>query len=191
MAAETFRVRDRTLGLIEVTGQVIGCIDTRQGAPEQNLSRRRPRWGRNQVFLLADHTYVLVTEAFSTLYHTEPTTCRIGNGLPSGDRTTVAAMNRELAAIGLDPDQAVSCDVCRPSWPEDLDQADVIRYEFPRRQVVQAESGRQVTQALVTSRKYSGVRATKVPEPTRALLAQCQDSDPDFYSSDEPAIKIG
>lgn len=188
---ETFRVRDRTLGPIEVTGYVIGRIDTRQGAPEQHLSRRRPRWGVNTVFLLRDHTYVLVTEAFSTLYHTSPTTCRIGNGLPSGDQTTVEAMARELESIGLTMDDAVSCDVCKPDWPEDLAPTDLVRYEFPRRQVVQAENGRQITSALVTSRKYSGTRSTRVPEPTRALLALCQANDPEFYSADEPAIKIG
>jgi hypothetical protein len=125
------------------------------------------------------------------MYHTPDTRCTIGNGQPSGSECQVLEMAAELEHMGLRLRDAISCDVCQPDWPEDLRADETVRFEFPRRQVSQCESGSQVRGQLVTSRRYSGVRSTKVPEPVRALLALCVAADPDFYASDEPAIKIG
>lgn len=174
-------ITDRVLGSFVITGYQIGRIDTREGAPGQRLDRPRPRWGVNTVWKLRDGTYVLVREAFSTVYHTAGTSCRTKNKLQSGEPATVADL----------PDDAVPCWVCHPAYPDELGEREQIRFEHPRRTIDQCQDGAQVIARLTTSRKHSGVVTTETPEPTRALLLQCRSNDPRFATAQAPAAAFG
>ena len=177
----TMVIKDRTLGEFEITGTRIGRIDTRDGAPGQNLDRPRPRWGVNTVIKLRNGEYVLVREAFSIFYHTAATTCSTRTTQQSGEPPVWQDL----------PDDAMPCWKCRPPAPEDLEDGELVRFEFPRRSVDQCTDATQVVSRLTTSRKASGTRTAEVPEPIRALLAQCRDNDDDFGLTAAPRVRIG
>jgi hypothetical protein len=178
---ETVRITDRLSPPVEITGTKIGHIDTREGAPEQSLGRPRRRWGVNRVWRLRSGGYVLAREAYSVIYHTNPTTCLTRNGLQSGDPADVDEL----------PDEAYPCWACKPPYPEALDDGGKpVRFEFPRRTIDQCSDPGQVVYRLTNSRKFSGILAQEIPEPTRALLEQCRDHDPDFADAEMPVQRI-
>lgn len=177
----TITITDRITGTLTITGTLIGKIDTRDGAPGQMLDYPRSRWGANRVVKLASGEYVLIREAFSLVYHTNPTTCRTATGAQHGDVATWDDL----------PDDAVPCWKCHPPEPEDLGETEQVRYEFPRRSVDQCEDPAQVIAQLARRRSHSGVRSVDLPEPARALIAMCQDNDPDFRDAAMPEVRIG
>ena len=176
---QTIVIRDRLAGDTEITGYVIGEISTRMGAPSQGYQRPKVRWGVNRVIKLESGGYVLIREAFSVIYHTRNTRCLTANRIQRGEPTSY----REL------PDDAKPCFECNPPWPEDLLDDEAIRFEFPRRSIDRCDDAAAVILELTTSRKYSGVRSQEVPEPVRALLAQCRENDPEFETT-RPVQKI-
>ena len=89
------------------------------------------------------------------------------------------------------PDDAQPCWICRPRYPEDLGTREQVRFEYPRRTIDQCQDPGQVIQRLTSSRKHSGTLTTEVPEPTKALLAQCRASDPEFAMGGAPVVRIG
>lgn len=177
----TITISDRITGRMEITGTLIGKIDTRDGAPGQALDTPRTRWGVNRVVKLASGEYVLIREAFSLLYHRHPTACRTATRAQMGDVATWDDL----------PDDAVPCWKCRPRDPDDLGDDEQIRYEFPRRSVDQCEDPSQVIAQLARRRAHSGVRSVDLPEPARALIVMCQGNDPDFRDAAMPAVRIG
>lgn len=174
-------IEDRHTGRIEITGTLIGRIDTREGAPDQQLERPRTRWGVNTVIKLADGSYVLAREAFSLVYHTHPTSCM----------TITRTQKGEPASVDDLPDDAMPCWICHPRPPEDLGDRERIRFEFPRRSIDQCENPGQVISQLMVSRKHSGIRKMELPDPARALLAQCQEHDQAFTDAGTAVVRIG
>jgi len=173
-------IKDDLTGDTEITGYLIGMINTRDGAPEQELQHSRPRWGVNRVWKLRGGTYVLATEAFSCVYHRSDTRCRTRNRLVSGDPATIDDL----------PDDAVPCWICHPPAPQDLGDDEPVRYEFPRRSIHECETPAQVIDKLMISRKQGGTRSRELPEPSRALVMLCASNDPDFVVTRAEAVKI-
>jgi hypothetical protein len=177
---EHVRITDRLTGGTEFEGEEIARVSTRNGAPGQALSRPRHRWGENVIWKLESGRYVLLRSAYSTIYHTQPTTCTVAGGSQSGDIATVSDL----------PDDAFPCWVCKPEYPGELGDGEKIRFEFPRQTIDQCETPAQVIQRLVNSRKYSGVQSTALPEPARDLIEQAMENDPDFSASEMPVQRI-
>lgn len=181
MAGFTYRFDDRLLGPVEITGTLVGQVNTRDGAPGQRLEVDRLRWAKSTVIRLASGTYVLITEAFSIIYHrNEHPVCRNRNESFSGDTGTVAEMTTELERLQFDLEDAEPCYRCHPAPPATLAASDQVRYEFPRRKVYQCDTGQMVAERLMMSRSYGGAMSSFLPEPARDLLEQCRDNDPDF-----------
>jgi hypothetical protein len=178
----TITISDRITGRMEITGTLIGMIDTRDGAPGQFLDYPRSRWGVNRVVKLGNGGYVLIREAFSLVYHTEPTTCRTTTGAQMGDVGTWE---------DIEDYSAVPCWKCHPPHEDDLGDDEQIRVEFPRRSVDQCENPAQVIIQLARRRASTGIRSVDLPEPARALIAMCQVHDPDFRDAAMPAVRIG
>ena len=177
----TYQFDDRLLGPVEVTGTLVGQVNTRDGAPGQKLEVDRLRWAKSTVIRLASGTYVLITEAFSIIYHREQDPiCRNRNQSFSGDTGTTAEMAAELDLLQFGLEDAEPCYKCHPQPPAELAPGTKIRYEFPRRKVYQCDSGHQVAERLMMSRSYGGAVSSFLPEPARDLLEQCRDNDPAF-----------
>lgn len=177
---EQVRLEDRLTGATEFEGEEIARVSTRNGAPGQELSQPRRRWGENVVWKLASGRYVMLRAAYSTIYHTSPTTCTVAGGGQSGDVGTADDL----------PDEAFPCWSCKPPYPDELEDGEKIRFEFPRNTIDQCETPGQVIERLTSSRKYSGVRSTGLPEPARDLIEQCMAADPDFRAAEMPVVRI-
>jgi hypothetical protein len=177
---EHVRIEDRLTGATEFEGEEIARVSTQNGAPGQSLDRPRRRWGENAVWKLESGRYVLLRAAFSTIYHTNPTTCTVAGGSQSGDVATLDDL----------PDDAYPCWNCHAPDVDDLGDQEKIRFEFPRRTIDQCETPAQVVSRLTDSRKYSGVRSTSLPEPARDLIEQCMLNDPDFRAAEMPVQRI-
>lgn len=176
----TITVEDDVTGAIEVTGYLIGRIDTSMGAPGTIISRPRPRWSVNQVIKLRSGKYVLIMEAFSLFYHRADSNCRTQANAPKGELATAA---------DLEPD-ARPCFDCEPPWPRGLRPDDPVRIEVPKTQVVQCDTPAQVAQKLMR-RNRGGVITYEMSEPARALIEQCLDNDPDFENVTRSVVSIG
>jgi len=177
----TYAFQDRLLGPVEITGTLVGQVNTRDGAPGQKLEVDRLRWAKSTVIKLESGTYVLVTEAFSIIYHrAENPVCRNRNDTFSGDVGTVADMAAELDLLEFGIEDAEPCYRCHPAPPSRLDPGTKVRYEFPRRKVYRCENGQQVAERLMMSRSYGGAVSSFLPEPARDLLEQCRENDDDF-----------
>jgi hypothetical protein len=181
------------LGLpVEITAHRIGQISTKFGAPSQAIIRPRNRWGVNTVWKTQSGMYVLVRSAYSLIYHRKDTFCRTINRLPNGDEATVAKMAEALGELGHTLADAVSCDHCKPAWPEDLQAAQLIRYEFPRVSLDRCPDGPwQVISRLTRSRKSQGTVGTEVSQPIADLLDMCEANDPEWSTAQAPMEKIG
>jgi hypothetical protein len=177
----SYQFDDRLLGPVEITGTLVGQVNTRDGAPGQKLEAERLRWAKSTVVRLEAGTYVLITEAFSIIYHrNENPVCRNRNDSFSGDTGTTREMTAELALLDFALEDAEPCYRCHPAEPDSLAPDTKIRYEFPRRKVYQCESGQQVAERLMMSRTYGGAVSSFLPAPARDLLEQCRNNDPGF-----------
>ena len=183
-------IQDRDLGLVEVRGRRVGMISTRRGSPDQD--KNAARWSVNQVWKLPNGSYLLIREALSLMYHTEPTSCRNLNDVTPGEPAAMSEMRDELERQGDDLDDAIACEDCEPDYPEDLAPGDQVRFEFPRRFFDECANGQAVMKILVrrSGRASDGSRGTMLGRPARALLEQCRENDPDFYTA-EPVTKFG
>src|SRR5215467_536254 len=136
----TYQFDDRLLGPVEIEGMLVGQVNTRDGAPGQKLEVDRLRWAKSTVIRLAAGTYVLITEAFSIIYHRDKDPiCRNRNQSFSGDTGTTAEMAAVLDLLDFGVEDAEPCFRCNPAPPGVLEPGTKIRYEFPRRKVYQCE----------------------------------------------------
>jgi hypothetical protein len=189
---------DAVTGPVEITGYVIG-EDTSRDRPlldSDDPDARRPQWMDTKVIKLREVTprgtlYILLREAFSLIYHTPGTSCRTASGDRRGVEMPASSMREELSKIGFGPDDAVACAECEPEWPENLEDADRVRYEVVRRSMDQCSSPAQVTRALVTRRGATRITRTSMPQWIRELLEQCAANDPDWYAGERAVIRIG
>ena len=172
----------------EITGWVIG--DTWAGGRPQ-LDPRRPQWSRNRVVRTPSHRYVSVRESWSRGYHTQPTACLTASGEQRGFPMPAREMFAELAALGLEPGKAESCDVCQPHWPEELSPGAVVRYETYRFSVDECDSVGQLISRVTRHRRRSGVVSSALPQPVEDMLRQCARNDPDWEDAEKPVIRIG
>ncbi len=180
----TITVEDEVTGTIEVTGYLIGKIDTRMGSPGQFRTRPRSRWSVNQVIKLRSGKYVLIMEAFSVVYH------KAAGG--KSCRTQADALKGEPGTgADLEPD-ARPCPDCRPPWPDRIRADEPVRIEVPKLQVHQCDQPAQVVRLLMRRRRAgSGVTTLELNEPARALIEQCLDNDPDFENATQAVVAIG
>jgi hypothetical protein len=183
---ETIVLEDET-SRREITGWVIGDTWAR-GRP--SLDPSKPQWSRNRVIRTPSHRYISARESWSRGYHTQPTGCVTASGEQRGIPVTAKEMFAELAKLGLTPQQAESCDVCEPSWPEDLSPDAVVRYETYRYSVDECDSVRQLIERVTRHRRRSGVVSSAVPQQVQDLLRQCARTDPDWEDAEKPVVQI-
>ena len=184
-------VDDRLTGRTEITGWVIGDTNTDDGdSREDGVTRPRVTWTRNRVVRTPSGLYVIIREAYSRIYHTQPTACVTVAGKQRGWEVTRAELIEGLADLGLTLDDAVSCNRCEPAWPEDLKAGAKVRFEFPRISTDQCENRAQVTSRLTRRKRHSGVETAGLPESVRMLLEQCLHNDPDWAAADKPVVRI-
>jgi len=123
-----------------------------------------------ELWLLTSGSWLIYRSARSIIYHTEPTTCTLRNGLQRGETATVNDL----------PDDADPCEYCEPPWPEELADIQKIRYEFPRQSVKQARTPADVITKLTTARDRGGVTNIIWSKPVQDLLDQAAERFPEF-----------
>lgn len=188
----TVEVR-RPMPPVEITGYLIGHINTRNGAPGQVLEDGpRPKWSISRVWKTASGMYVIVRESKSLIYHREDTSCQTINRMPRGEVMPVSKMMDMISAMGFSPADAHSCGRCRPGWPRTLHPDQLVRYETPRVTMERCPDGpSQVIGQLIQRRTHRGVTTTDLPGPAEALIEQCEVHDPDWLmAAAAPAERI-
>ena len=194
---QEIRYRDRATGEVVITGYVIGDNSTANRVlPGGEPGRRQSQWSHNRVVKLRDGAspdmrYILLREALSLVYHSTDTACTTITGDQRGVRMSAREMGAELAQLGFSLEDAVSCDICEPQWPEHLSPNAKIRYEVPRRSLDQCQWPAQVIKALTHRRSHRGVVRTDLTEWMRELLEQCAEADPDWEADNKPVTHIG
>jgi hypothetical protein len=184
---ETVTYRERSAPPVQVTGWVIGHVNTRD-FPTGLDRGPRVRWSDNWAWRTQSGLLVLARESWSLVFHTQPTSCTTTSGTDYGERCTVAEMTRELERMGRQLSQAVSCNYCRPDYPESLRADEIVRFEFVRRTIDRCPEGPpQVARRLARRKMRSGVVTTETTEAGRQLLEQCRTSDPAFAEGLEDA----
>lgn len=177
MSADVIIIEDRQAGRTEVVGTQIGKIDTRDFFSDDD---QPARWSENIVIKLASTGYVLWRAGKSVIYHRSPTKCETRAGAQRGSVTTVGEL----------PPYAEPCEICKPQWPEEMDPDDKVRFEFPRNTIDRCATPAQVVEKLSRMRRFDASEATAITEPTRALLDQCAENDPDWVLADLPTQRI-
>jgi hypothetical protein len=136
----------------------------------------RTRWVEIKVYHLEDGSWLAHRAGVSTIYHRAATGCRRKNLRKPGMVATV----RDL------PDDAEPCSQCNPPYPEDLDDDEQIRFEFPQHTIDRGTPA-EIVAALTTSRKPdSGARVVKISGPVRDLLEELMGSYPEFSGLSMP-----
>jgi len=176
------KIHDRDTGGWEIEYECqIGHVSSKMAGREERL-----RWGENTVWKLAGGRYAVYRASLSVLYHTADTTCRVmGSGGPgTGDQ-----MGSECEASEL-PLDAEPCQDCAPPFPEDLDDDEVVRFEFPRKRVWICETPAQVIRKLTVHTKMTGQTVVGASGPAKDLIEQCKRNDPAFRADKVPMQKI-
>jgi len=169
--------RGEPLERFEIEGTLIGHGD--------NRDEERTHWVDVDVFRLSESGKLATHRAgMSLVYHRYGNdTCKLANGRPKG----LQALPEDL------PEGAVSCDVCKPPWPEDLTGGDEIWFEFPRHSVKVLATAEETVRDLFEIRGKSAVagasRAIQFGSPALRALAQCRENDPEFATI-EDVIRI-
>ena len=174
----------------EITGWLIGWINTRNGAPDQVLENGpRPKWSNSRVWKTPSGLYVICRESWSLIFHRPDTACKTINQMPRGETMKVSKMARMIEAMpgGFTLADAYSCGRCRPGWPRTLTPDQLVRYEVPRVSLERCPDGpAQVIQQLIQRRTHRGVTTTDLPGPAEALIEQCEEYDPDWLLAAAP-----
>lgn len=133
--------------------------------------RNSVRWVDIALYGLDGGTYLVHRIGQSLVYHRGDTECLTSSGKQAGDRATVADL----------PDDAEPCERCNPPFPENLDDDEPIRYEFPRHTLDECSTPAEVIARLTSMRKRRARTATRVvSEPVRELLEGAAETDPRF-----------
>lgn len=170
----TVRIEDRH-SVTEFEGTLTAEVSTRV-----RDGKSSSRWVEIRLYRM-DDGWLLHRIGKSLVYHSEDSECKTATRRPSGDVATRADL----------PRNAVSCDRCRPPWPEDLEDGEKIRYEFARHTIDRCDDPAQVVRRLTSMRqRRSGMRSTMVSEPVAELLAQAAGNDPDFAHAPKPVERI-
>lgn len=173
---------------VEITGYLIGHINTRNGAPGQVLEDGpRPKWSNSRVWKTKSGLYVIARESLSLIYHRLDTSCMTINQMPRGEVMEVSRMMDMINKLGFSPADAHSCGRCRPGWPRSLKPDQLVRYETPRITLERCPDGpAQVIQQLIQRRTHRGVTTTDLPGPAEAIIEQCEVHDPDWLMAAAP-----
>ena len=170
---------------VEVTGTLIGLVNTREWSPrgEEMDSGPRPKWSINRVWRAPSGLYVIARESRSLIYHAEGTACRTISQMPRGELVTVHRMADMINELGYDLADAVACNWngCRPPQPRSLSPDQMVRYEVPRTTIRRCPDGpSQVIDQLMVRRTARGVVTIDMPAPSQALIEQCVEYDPEW-----------
>lgn len=180
VAVVRVQVPDRDTGGWEIVGEEIAHVTSKHGAPGEQRRFSRDRWSEYTVWRLASGRYALLSGSYSTVYHTEPTSCR----------TTGGGFRGEVFPVGELPDDVQPCWVCNPPEPEDLPESEPIRFEVPRQQLRMFDTPEDMIRSLTRHTKHSGSEVTGVSRPVAALLEKLRASSPDFASVQMPMQRI-
>jgi hypothetical protein len=139
------------------------------------------RWIEFDVYRLDDEAgYAVVRGGMSLVYHTARTSCTTAGGGRAGVPVTAARMFEVVKQIAGEA-EPVSCDKCRPTWPEDLGGEDQIRFEMPRMTVDMHPTADKAIKRLTTVRdRDTGVEGTFVSKPVEQLLEEAARNDAGF-----------
>lgn len=150
----------------------------------REVTRSQPdRWVEIALYELdGDEGWVTVRSGMSNIYHRDGTSCRTASGLMPGLPATVGDL----------PDDAMPCPACEPPFPQDLEDHERIRYEFPRITVDAARTPQDVVTSLTVYRsRKTGERRVQVSQPVAALLAAAAEKDPRFADLTPAVEHIG
>ena len=152
------------MGTIDIVDPHSFLDEHYEGALIREVTTRYPgsrRWVNIALYRLDPGGYLVHRTGMSLVYHQADGGCTRTTGRPSGDPAT----HQQL------PDDAMSCDICEPPWPEDLEDSEQVRFEFPQHSVDQFETAAQATEKLTTARPRGGQQARRiVSAPVRELL---------------------
>lgn len=156
-----------------ISGTLVGHGDSR--------SYDRDRWVEVDVFRTETGRYAVHRGGMSLVYHRAGnTTCTLASGRPKG-----------LPAVKSDlPEGAVSCDVCEPPYPEELEEGEQVLYEWPRHSVKTFATPGEVVSDLYSVRTRSGGRGMTAGKPARDAIAQCMENDPAFRAEVTMEVQI-
>lgn len=127
-------------------------------------------WAEVSIYKLEDGGYLTHRAGYSLVYHRADTHCRTRNGDQKGDPATVDDL----------PDDADPCVKCRPPYPQNLEDGEAIRYEFPRHTFDACETPEQVIDRLTVIRHRDGTRSVRYSQPVQDALRQAGASDSAF-----------
>jgi hypothetical protein len=138
----------------------------------------RERWVEFELYALASGEWLIHRIGMSNVYHRPDTRCSTRGGWQSGDP----------AGIDQLPDDALPCVVCKPPYPQDLeDKPGVVRFEFPRHTWDKCLTPEQVKEKLTTARSASGSEASFMSAPVNELLRSAAINYPEFGPLVNPA----
>jgi len=146
----------------KIYGTLIGHGDS--------VSDGRDRWVDVDLFRTDTGDYAVHRAGMSRVYHrVGNATCTLRGGQPKG-----------LLAVRADlPEGAVSCDVCEPPYPEELEDDEAVLFEFPRHSVKSFATPQEAVTDLFSVRGDSG-RGFSPSRPAMAALAQARKNDEGF-----------
>lgn len=139
----------------------------------------RMRWVEFRVYDTPDaERWLLWVAGCSAVYHREDTKCRTKRGAKPGGIATVDDL----------PDYAEPCPQCRPRYPENIGDAERVRFEFPRSTFTRSADAAKIVETLATSRnRDTGYRTVRVSDPVNELLTMLEERYPEFAAVPRPA----
>jgi hypothetical protein len=155
-------IRGRTRNT-EIDGELV-C----EGVSTWN--RKSRHWVEIEIYRLASGGFLVHRAGMSYVYHTATTGCTVKGGAQKGEPAFVDEL----------PDEAVPCGACRPRYPEELGEAEEIRFEFPRHTFDKCDTPAQVIEKLTTIYKPDGTIEIRESAPVRELLDKAAEADEEF-----------
>jgi hypothetical protein len=173
-AAPVVLIQDKGMrSPVEIRGWLIGF-----GTSERDDSLA---WASIEIYRLEAGGYMTHRIGYSLLYHSAGTTCMTRGREQKGDPATVDDL----------PDEAAPCPRCRPPRPQDLDDDDPIRFEFPRHTFDACDTAERTVEALTVIRHRDGTPpSVRYSQPVRDALAEAAQNDPAFMEINARTIRI-
>jgi hypothetical protein len=114
--------------------------------------------------------FLAMRVSMSNIYHRPDTRCVTRTGEQKGSPATVDDL----------PAEAVPCPVCRPAFPLDLGDEEVIRFEFPRYTFDRGNAKDVLAKLVEVRRRGSAGTTTFMSEPVATLLGKLRTHVPEF-----------
>lgn len=146
--------------------------------PVTTYSDDKDRWAEFRMYRREGGGYTVHRAGMSLVYHQLDGPCRTKDGSPSG----------HVKKAGELPDNAVSCDACRPPYPEELRPDEEVRFEEPRHTINHCADAKEAVDALTWDPKNHRRSWTA---PVSDLIMACARVEPEFAAvGKSPTIKL-